>query len=178
MHWINVICLVALLSSGLQIFNAHPRSTGAATRATHARAADHAKEVDGNRRRRHARRFRRVRHGRRAGHLARSRGSGVAARAFPSWATIPGPQWLADGPPLAFLLCLDLRHQRCCLSALDDLQRPPAARPGAHPRGSARHRPLRSATTCCCAIRMARRRGATTCCRTLPTSRSCSACCR
>src|SRR6478735_68184 len=24
MHWINVICIVALLGSGLQIFNAHP----------------------------------------------------------------------------------------------------------------------------------------------------------
>ena len=24
MHWINVICLVVLLGSGLQIFNAHP----------------------------------------------------------------------------------------------------------------------------------------------------------
>ena len=31
-HWINVLALSLLLMSGLQIFNAHPRSTGAPSR--------------------------------------------------------------------------------------------------------------------------------------------------
>ena len=97
MHWINAICLLALLGSGLQIFNAHPalywgqRShfgqpwlamdaqqkpdgslRGVTTLGSHAfdtTGVFGASKVDGQ----------------------------IAARGFPSWATIPGPQWLAMG---------------------------------------------------------------------------------
>jgi thiosulfate reductase cytochrome b subunit len=96
MHWINVICIVALLGSGLQIFNAHPelycdsrddtlvlqitqkRVAGSLLGVTRVGSVEFATD----------------------GVLGTSRdpdGSGVAARAFPSWATIPGPQWLAMG---------------------------------------------------------------------------------
>lgn len=59
MHWINVVCIVVLLGSGLQIFNAHPALYWGAD------SRDATLLV----------------------HLAK----------FPSWATIPGPQWLAMG---------------------------------------------------------------------------------
>ena len=96
MHWINVVCFFILLMSGLQIFNAHPAlywgqgsdfarpwlSIGA--RQTPAgpvgvtRIAGHPFVTSGV--------------------LGTSReGGDIAARAFPAWATVPGPQWLAMG---------------------------------------------------------------------------------
>lgn len=59
MHWTNVVCLVVLLGSGLQILNAHP----ALYWGLDSRDAT----------------------------LLLNLGK------FPSWATIPGPQWLAMG---------------------------------------------------------------------------------
>lgn len=98
MHWINVICLTILLMSGLQIFNAHPalywgkdstfshpwvsigavRSEGTLKGVT--TISGHAFSTDGV--------------------LGASKSGGdnaKSARAFPSWATIPGPQWLSMG---------------------------------------------------------------------------------
>ncbi len=97
MHWVNVVCLTILLMSGLQIFNAHPALywgrdstfdrpwvsigafnkpgggiTGVTTIAGHRFSTDGvlgASTVDGT----------------------------PSARAFPAWATIPGPQWLSMG---------------------------------------------------------------------------------
>src|SRR5664279_2628578 len=99
MHWINVICLTVLLMSGLQIFNAHPtlnwgkssyngkppvldlradnRPNGSAVGVTEVFGHNfsttgvlgYSKDTDG----------------------------AMAARGFPSWATLPGPQWLAMG---------------------------------------------------------------------------------
>jgi thiosulfate reductase cytochrome b subunit len=97
MHWINAICLLILLGSGLQIFNAHPtlywgqRSTFdrpwlslGATRAS-----------DGQLRgvtQLGAHRFDTT------GWFGVSKMDGQpTVRGFPSWATIPGPQWLAMG---------------------------------------------------------------------------------
>jgi thiosulfate reductase cytochrome b subunit len=99
MHWINVICLTILLMSGLQIFNAHPALywgkdssfatpwvsigalrtadggvTGITTIAGHRFSTD--------------------------GVLGASTAGGETSksvRAFPAWATIPGPQWLSMG---------------------------------------------------------------------------------
>ena len=98
MHWINVLCLTILLMSGLTIFNAHPNlywgvdSTFAKPWVTigtvnHASGPVGATTI--------------------AGHTFITDGvlgqSTVGnepmptERAFPSWATIPGPQWLAMG---------------------------------------------------------------------------------
>jgi len=96
MHWINVICLTILLMSGLQIFNAHPAlywgqgssfdkpwvSIGAAQSANGTvgvtRIAGRSFDTDGV--------------------LGVSKGNGErAVRGFPSWATIPGSQWLSMG---------------------------------------------------------------------------------
>lgn len=99
MHWINVLCLVILLMSGLQIFNAHPAlywghdssfdhpwiSIGAVRTADGGISgvttiAGHSFSTDGV--------------------LGASKVEGEnhkSARAFPAWATIPGPQWLSMG---------------------------------------------------------------------------------
>jgi thiosulfate reductase cytochrome b subunit len=58
-HWVNVICMTALLMSGLQIFNAHPALYWGS-------ASDFDNPL-------------------------------VAISGFPSWATLPGSQWLAMG---------------------------------------------------------------------------------
>ncbi len=96
MHWINVVCFFILLMSGLQIFNAHPalywgqasdferpwltigaRQTPAGPIGV-TRIAGHDFDTDGV--------------------LGVSREAGEPrVRAFPAWATIPGPQWLALG---------------------------------------------------------------------------------
>ncbi len=60
MHWINVVCAVVLLMSGLQIFNAHPHLYWG-----------HASDFVGR--------------------------PWLSVGPFPSWITIPGPQWLAMG---------------------------------------------------------------------------------
>lgn len=97
MHWINAICLLILLGSGLQIFNAHPalywgqRSTfGHPWLGMHAtRTADgtlHGWTTLG------PHRFDTT------GVFGVSRVNGqTRVRGFPAWATIPGPQWLAMG---------------------------------------------------------------------------------
>ena len=96
MHWINVACLVILLMSGLQIFNAHPalywsEDSRDATRVLQITQ----KLVDGQ--------WRGVTRIGGAefdthGVLGTSRKDDAgeyAARAFPAWATIPGAQWLS-----------------------------------------------------------------------------------
>jgi thiosulfate reductase cytochrome b subunit len=97
MHWINAICLLILLGSGLQIFNAHPAlywgqgstfdrpwlSLGA-TRTHDGKL--HGVTTLG------AHRFDTT------GWLGVSKMDGEPiVRGFPPWATIPGPQWLAMG---------------------------------------------------------------------------------
>jgi thiosulfate reductase cytochrome b subunit len=98
MHWINVVCLTILLMSGLQIFNAHPalywsedsRDSSRVLQITQKQVAGQwrgvtrigAAEFDTH------------------GVLGTSRGDApgeYASRAFPAWATIPGPQWLSMG---------------------------------------------------------------------------------
>jgi thiosulfate reductase cytochrome b subunit len=96
MHWINVVCLTVLLMSGLNIFNAHPAlywgqestfarpwiSFGARNTPSgpigYTRIGDTEFTTTG------------------VFGLSPAPGSGTpTARAFPGWATIPGPQWLA-----------------------------------------------------------------------------------
>lgn len=98
MHWINVIALTLMFSSGLQIFNAHPRlywgnrsDEGTAILSLGARQ-DAAGNLVG------------VTHvGQHAftttGVLGVSNGrdGSPQVRGFPSWLTVPGPQWLSMG---------------------------------------------------------------------------------
>src|SRR5438552_14467797 len=98
MHWINVVCLVILLMSGLTIFNAHPNLYwGQDSSFGHPWIAITATSQNGST----------VGVTRIAGHefvthgvlgASRSGENGAwVVRAFPSWATIPGPQWLSMG---------------------------------------------------------------------------------
>jgi thiosulfate reductase cytochrome b subunit len=95
MHWVNVLCFFIMLMSGLGIFNAHPNlywgresdfdspllsitAVAGPDGMPHGvtQIGDHAFPTDGV--------------------LGASRaGPRKAERAFPSWATIPGPQYLA-----------------------------------------------------------------------------------
>jgi len=97
MHWVNVVALTILLMSGLQIFNAYPElhwgkssytgapalleisSRNGANGATIGYTRILGREFDTT------------------GVLGASRGAdgAVVRMAFPSWATIPGNQWLA-----------------------------------------------------------------------------------
>jgi thiosulfate reductase cytochrome b subunit len=97
-HWINLVCMVILLMSGLQIFNAHPalywgdRSTfgdpllGMGAEQTASGETIGVTMILGHE-------FNTT------GVLGLSRdGSGeMTVRGFPSWATIPSVQWLAMG---------------------------------------------------------------------------------
>jgi thiosulfate reductase cytochrome b subunit len=99
MHWINVICQTILLGSGLQIFNAHPAlywgrdstfadpwvsigalrtADGGVTGIT--TIAGHRFSTDGV-----------------LGASKAGADDAKSVRAFPAWATIPGPQWLSMG---------------------------------------------------------------------------------
>ena len=94
MHWINVVCMAILLGSGLNIFNAHPTlywghdsvtgtpwlSIGGANTPAGpvGKTRIGSAEFDTT------------------GVLGVSEVNGqTTTRAFPSWATIPGPQWLS-----------------------------------------------------------------------------------
>lgn len=96
-HWLNLICLVVLLMSGLQIFNAHPALywgndssfDDPALQITAMRGDDGAPMGI-------------LRIGslsiETTGVLGLSQHNGeLDQRAFPAWATLPGPQWLAMG---------------------------------------------------------------------------------
>ncbi|MRD46790.1 hypothetical protein GHT07_05855 [Caenimonas koreensis DSM 17982] len=96
MHWINVVCLFVLLMSGLQIFNAHPslywsEDSRDATRVLQITQ----KQVNGQWQ--GVTRIGGVEFNTH-GVLGTSRSGDAteyAARAFPAWSTIPGPQWLS-----------------------------------------------------------------------------------
>ena len=95
MHWINVVCFFILLMSGLNIFNAHPalywgRDSGFATPwLAIGVERDKAGAMAGVARIGSAQ-FTTT------GVLGLSRVDGQPTqRAFPSWATVPGPQWLS-----------------------------------------------------------------------------------
>jgi thiosulfate reductase cytochrome b subunit len=94
MHWINVVCMTILLGSGLNIFNAHPTLywghdsvTGTpwlSIRGQNTAAGPVGKTRIGGTE------FTTT------GVLGVSKVNGeTTERGFPSWATIPGPQWLA-----------------------------------------------------------------------------------
>jgi thiosulfate reductase cytochrome b subunit len=94
MHWINVVCMTILLGSGLNIFNAHPtlywgHDSVTGTPWLSIRGENSAAGPVGKTRLGSAV-FTTT------GVLGVSKVNGeTTERGFPSWATIPGPQWLA-----------------------------------------------------------------------------------
>jgi thiosulfate reductase cytochrome b subunit len=98
MHWVNVLAVIVLLMSGLQIFNAHPALYwGQSSYSGHAPVlqitamqASDGRPIGVTRVLGHE--FQTT------GVLGVSHADGqLTARAFPTWSTIPGPQWLAMG---------------------------------------------------------------------------------
>ena len=97
-HWLNAVCFAVLLMSGLQIFNAHPALYwGATSDFQHPIASIAAKPDSAGEKRGITTVF---------GHAFDTTGvlgltflpdGRPLARAFPSWATLPGWQSLADG---------------------------------------------------------------------------------
>lgn len=97
MHWINAICLLILLGSGLQIFNAHPALYwGQRSHFDHPWLALGAQQTENGT-------LRGItvlgsHHFDTTGWFGVSTVDGQPTmRGFPTWATIPGPQWLSMG---------------------------------------------------------------------------------
>lgn len=97
-HWINALCLLVMLMSGLQIFNAHPALYwGQISDFDHPFVSLFADQDNSGR----------IVEGvtqigpwqfDTTGFLGASEEDGqLTARGFPDWATLPGPQWLAMG---------------------------------------------------------------------------------
>ena len=98
MHWVNVICLIALFMSGLQIFNAHPSLYwGDASRFDQPALSLKAMRSPSG----ELRGVTQVGsfHADTTGVLGASKNQAgvIQARGFPAWATIPGPRSLSDG---------------------------------------------------------------------------------
>ncbi len=97
MHWINAVCLLILLGSGLQIFNAHPALYwGPRSTFDQPWLAMRAQQLPNGQLRGvttiGSHRFDTT------GWFGASDTNGrPTARGFPAWATIPGPQWLSMG---------------------------------------------------------------------------------
>ena len=98
LHWINALCLLVMLMSGLQIFNAHPALYwGRFSDFDHPFVAmfgeqDNAGQI--------TRGITQIGHWQfdTTGVLGASYEHGqLTARGFPAWATLPSPQWLAMG---------------------------------------------------------------------------------
>jgi thiosulfate reductase cytochrome b subunit len=112
MHWVNVLAVIVLLMSGLQIFNAHATLYwGQSSYSGHAPVlqitamqASDGSPIGVTRVLGHE--FQTT------GVLGVSHADGqLTARAFPTWATIPGPQWLAM-QTMALLLCVGVLRER------------------------------------------------------------------
>lgn len=97
-HWVNFVALTVMLGSGLQIFNAHPALYwGQGSNFPHPLLALEARRgADG-----HLIGVTRIGSAQfdTTGVLGLSTGSDgkPSVRGFPTWATIPGPRWLAMG---------------------------------------------------------------------------------
>ena len=96
-HWINAACLLFLLMSGLQIFNAHPALYwGNGSDFEHPLLSMTAQEADDGSYK-GVTRIGSVQLDT-TGLFGLSDVDGIPmARGFPAWATLPGPQWLAMG---------------------------------------------------------------------------------
>lgn len=97
MHWINAVCLAIMLMSGLQIFNAHPALYwGSYSDFDHPILSLYS-ETDSSGQMHGVTQIGSA-HFDTTGVLGASKEDGQwADRGFPSWATLPGPQWLAMG---------------------------------------------------------------------------------
>ncbi len=148
-HWINALCLAILLMSGLNIFNAHPALYwGSGSDFQHpvlmlGAYADEFGMVDRGVTSIGGHEFDTT------GVLGASRIDGqLTPRGFPSWATLPGPNWLAMARQWHFAFAWILVLNAIGFHRLWPVE--PAFRPrsGAHPQG---HRPSAAGNRRSCA---------------------------
>ncbi|HWU26736.1 MAG TPA: cytochrome b/b6 domain-containing protein [Rhizomicrobium sp.] len=97
-HWINALCLLVMLMSGLQIFNAHPALYwGPISEFDHPFVSLYGEEDGTGNITKGVTQIGKW-HFDTTGVLGASRvGGQLTARGFPDWATLPGQQWLAMG---------------------------------------------------------------------------------
>ena len=142
MHWINVVCLTILLMSGLNIFNAHPALYwGQDSTFDRPWLSIGAREHAGRAGRQDAHRRPRLRRPPACSACPRSTAR-PAARAFPSWATIPGPQWLAMARHWHFFFAWLFVINGVAYVLYTIFSRHLTQRPRADARRAAEHRPL------------------------------------
>jgi thiosulfate reductase cytochrome b subunit len=97
LHWINAACLLIMFMSGLQIFNAHPALYWGRYSDFDHPALWLTSEQDSQGHLKGITQIGTTRFNT-TGWLGASTVDGqMAERGFPSWATLPGPQWLAMG---------------------------------------------------------------------------------
>jgi thiosulfate reductase cytochrome b subunit len=98
LHWINALCLLVMLMSGLQIFNAHPALYwGQISNFDHPFVSLFGEQDASGRIVKGVTQIGPW-HFNTTGLFGASYEDGqLAARGFPHWATLPGPQWLAMG---------------------------------------------------------------------------------
>ena len=172
-HWLNALCLAILPMSGLSIFNAHPalyigngsnfeRPLLSLTAQQNNDGSLDRPDLD-----------RRCIPLNTTGILGASKEDGQwMQRGFPSWATLPGPQWLAMGRQWHFAFAWILVINGLLFFAYAFLERPFPPRPGADKKRTSPACRTRSWNTPGCIFRcMARRRGITMVCRSWPMCR-------
>jgi thiosulfate reductase cytochrome b subunit len=99
MHWVNVLALLMLLMSGLQIFNAHPALYWGKSSYTGRRPVlqMYSQQTADGRESGVTEVFGRTFHTTGVFGLSEDAGGGLTERGFPSWITVPSNQWLAMG---------------------------------------------------------------------------------
>ena len=99
MHWVNVLALLMLLMSGLQIFNAHPALYWGKSSYTgrHPVLQMYSQQTADGREIGVTEIFGRTFQTTGVFGLSEDAGGGLTERGFPSWITVPSNQWLAMG---------------------------------------------------------------------------------
>jgi thiosulfate reductase cytochrome b subunit len=99
MHWVNVLALLMLLMSGLQIFNAHPALYWGKSSYTGRRPVlqMYSQQTADGREIGVTEVLGRTFHTTGVFGLSEDAGGGLTERGFPSWITVPSNQWLAMG---------------------------------------------------------------------------------
>ena len=139
-HWINVICIIFLVMSGLQIFNAHPALYIGQQSNFDEPDPEHARVIGEDGQAASRRSSADLQHDRRPRPLHRPTGQ-PQARGFPRWLTVPSYQDLATGRRWHFFFAWIF-----VINGLVYLDREPARPPRlARPRAERRARSAASA---------------------------------
>ena len=142
LHWINALCLLVMLMSGLQIFNAHPALYwGNLSDFDHPFVSLFGLQDNAGNIRRGVSQIGHWQFNTTGVFGASYEDGQLTARGFPAWATLPGRAMAGDGPAVALFLRLDLRDQRGAVRGLGLAQAACPERPAADAQGYRPSRP-------------------------------------